>query len=58
MNEYKIDVALIQETKLLTRKKKKSKSPIIPVYTVIRGDRKGAEYVGGGLITLVKEKIG
>ena len=58
LNEYKIDVALIQETKLVTRKKKKSKSPIIPGYTVIRGDRKGAEYAGGGLITLVKEKIG
>ena len=42
----------------MTNKKKTSKSPSIPGYTVIRGDRKGSEYPGGGLLTLVKGNIG
>jgi len=53
LDEYKIDVALIQETQLM----KKSATPIIKGYAAVRGDRKGAEYPGGGLLTYIKENV-
>tara|TARA_B110001454_G_scaffold192176_1_gene192306 strand:+ start:1042 stop:4992 length:3951 start_codon:yes stop_codon:yes gene_type:complete len=53
MQDYKIDLALIQETKLMP----KSATPIIKGFATVRGDRKGAEFPGGGLIIYVKEDI-
>lgn len=53
LEEYKIDIALIQESKLTEKKA----SPSFKGYAVIRGDRKGAEHPGGGLLTLIKETI-
>ena len=47
-----ISVAALQESKL----KKKSKSPVIPGYSVIRKDRPRDDG-GGGLLMLVKENI-
>ena len=51
LEEYKIDVAVIQETKLLPRRN----SPDLKGYTVVRGDRIGTENPGGGLMTVIKE---
>ena len=53
LQEYTIDVALIQESKLLN----KSKTPVIKGWTPIRAGREDAEFSGGGLITYVKEDI-
>ena len=53
LQEFKIDVTLIQETKLL----EKSKTTVIKGWTSIRADREDAEFPGGGLITYVKEDI-
>ena len=53
LQEYKIDIALIQETKLTP----KAATPFIKGYAAVRGDRKGAEYPGGGLIIYIKEDI-
>lgn len=55
LEEYKIDVAVIQETKLLSKNKKNS--PDIKGYQLYRGDRIGAENAGGGLMTVIKEGI-
>ena len=53
MDEYKIDIALIQESKLMPKRN----SPVLKGYSVIRGDRIGAEFPGGGLLTVVKEDL-
>ena len=57
LNDNKIDIFLIQETKLVT----KDKTPQFPGYTVLRRDRlqwKGKENNrGGGLITGIKDNI-
>ena len=57
LKEYKISVALIQETKLI----KSDKKPVIPGYTVRRKDRiqpKGKEKDrGGGLLIVIKNNI-
>ena len=53
LQDYKIDVALIQETKLT----KKSATPAIFGYASVRGDRKGAEFPGGGLLIYIKDDI-
>ena len=48
--DFKIDIALIQETWLT----EKSATPKIKGYIPVRGDRKHAEYPGGGLITYIR----
>ena len=53
LQEYKIDVALIQETKLT----QKSATPTVKGYASVRGDRKGAEFPGGGLLIYIRENI-
>ena len=53
LQEYKIDIALVQETKLLA----KFKVPAVPGYKPYRGDRPGAEHAGGGLLTYIKEDV-
>lgn len=49
----KIDIALIQETKLLP----KSRTPNIQGYSAIRTDRPNAEYPGGGLISYISHDL-
>ena len=53
LQEYKIDVALVQETKLTP----KSATPAVKGYAPVRGDRLGAEFPGGGLLTYINEDI-
>jgi len=45
LDKYKIDIALIQESKLTEGKA----SPRIKGYATVRGDRRGAKFPGGGL---------
>ena len=54
---HKIDVVLIQETKLVDNNKKKSKTPLIKDWTPIRADREDAEFAGGGLLTYVHRDV-
>ena len=53
LQEYKIDIALVQETKLL----EKFKLPAVPGYKPYSGDRPGAEHAGRGLLTYIKEDV-
>ena len=53
LEEYKIDVAVIQESKLMPKRN----SPDLKGYSLIRGDRIGAEHPGGGVLTIIKEDI-
>ena len=53
IEEYKIDVVLIQESKLTEKKA----SPVIQGFSAVRGDRKGAVFPGGGLLTYVSEEL-
>ena len=53
VGSHKIDVAMIQETKLTTNKA----TPDLNGYTAIRADRAEAEFPGGGLIIYVKHNI-
>ena len=53
LHEYKIDVALIQETQLMEGRT----SPPIQGYVLYPGPRKGAASAGGGLLTYIKNDI-
>ena len=55
LEEYKIDIALIQESKLT--KEKDPETPDIRGYNDYRGDRKGVKYAGGGLLIYIKDDI-
>jgi len=53
IKEYKIDVVLIQESKLTEKKS----SPVLKDFSVVRGDRKGAAHHGGGLLTYISKEL-
>ena len=53
VNEHKIDVVIIQETKLTENKP----TPKLYGYACVRSDRPGSEFPGGGLITYIKHNV-
>ena len=53
VHKNKIDVVLIQETKLTVNKP----TPAIKGFTPVRADRPNSEFPGGGLLTYVKHNI-
>ena len=53
LQDYKIDIAMIQESKLTSPKA----SPAIKGFALVRGDRKNAEHPGGGLLTYIREDL-
>ena len=53
LEEYKIDIILIQESKLMQG----MNTPHIDGYTPNRADQKDARYPGGGLITITSRKM-
>ena len=53
LSRERIDIALIQESKLL----KDKRTPRVEGYTAVRADRPDAQFPGGGLITYIKHDI-
>ena len=54
LQDYNIDIAMIQESKFM---EEKSRSPVIKGYSLVRADRKGAKFTGGGLLTFIGTDI-
>ena len=53
VKEHKIDVVIIQESKLTENKP----TPKLYGYATVRSDRPGSEFPGGGLLTYIKHNV-
>ena len=53
VKEHKIDVVIIQESKLTENKP----TPKLYGYAAVRSDRPGSEFPGGGLLTFIKHNV-
>ena len=53
VKEHKIDVVIIQESKLTENKP----TPKLYGYAAVRSDRPGSEFPGGGLLTYIKHNV-